>query len=154
VALVEIPLGDRVKYEFNAGSGRMIADRILPDSLPYPANYGTFPCTMAGDGDPLDVLILTDVALASGSLIRVRPIAVLRMMDRGARDDKIIAVPVAGADDEVPQALKERLQRFFSTYKGVDADLRVGPWADADAARALVRDAVSTATQVRAPRSP
>ena len=151
VALVEIPLGDRVKYEFDVASGRMVADRILPDSLPYPANYGTFPCTMADDGDPLDVLILTDVALASGTLIRVRPVAVLRMVDRGAADDKIVAVPVGDAGGAPSAAQQERLRRFFSTYKGVGADLRVGPWEDADVARALLRDAVAAVRTTRAP---
>jgi inorganic pyrophosphatase len=146
IALIEIPRGGTTKYEYDASSGRLVADRELPDSLGYPAAYGTFPCTLAGDGDPLDVLVLTPEPLDTASLIRVRPIGVLQMYDRGAADDKVIAVPLTSSLKRVPLADQQAIARFFAIYKGPGADIQIGPWLNAKAAMEILRDAVAAAT--------
>jgi len=146
IALIEIPRGGTTKYEFDPSTGRLVADRELPDSLGYPAAYGTFPCTLAGDGDPLDVLVLTSEPLDTASLVRVRPIGVLQMYDRGASDDKIVAVPLTSSLQSVPLADQRAIARFFSIYKGPGADIQIGPWLDAKAALEILRDAIAAAT--------
>lgn len=153
LALIEIPAGGRVKYELDLPSGRLVADRILPDSVRYPVNYGMIPCTLGGDGDALDVLIPTEEPLLPGTLVLVEPIAVLSTLDRGERDDKILALPVAGRSggspepNRVPTAgLLDQLHSFFSTYKGPDADVVVGPWEGPDGAQARVREALARHT--------
>ena len=146
IAFIEIPRGGTTKYEYDVSAGRLVADRVLPDSLGYPAAYGTFPCTLAGDGDPLDVLVLTSEPLDTASLVRVRPIGVLQMYDRGASDDKIVAVPIASPMQSVPVADQRAIARFFTIYKGPGADIQVGPWLDAQAALEILRDAVAAAT--------
>jgi inorganic pyrophosphatase len=144
-ALIEIPRGGRVKYEFDASTGRLRADRVLAGSLAYPANYGALPCTLAGDGDPLDFLLLGADAFEPGTLVEVRPIGVMRMRDRGASDDKIIAVVLGDTLLSVPPDVQLVISTFFQTYKAPAADQQVGPWADADTARAIVREAIAAA---------
>ena len=97
-ALVEIPALSSVKYELHPGTGRMEVDRFLSMPMVYPANYGIFPCTLAEDGDALDVLVLTREPVAPGSLIQVRVVAMLRMIDRGENDHKLVAVPIHEVD--------------------------------------------------------
>jgi inorganic pyrophosphatase len=145
LALVEIPRGGRAKYEFDAASGRLMVSRMLPPSHPYPVAYGTFPCTLAGDGDPLDLLLFTDVAVDPGVLVPVRPIGMLRMRDRGDEDDKLVVVPLGDARDSTTAAERTMLETFFRTYKGPGADIVVGPWFPADSARAQLRAAVAAA---------
>lgn len=147
IALIEIPRGGTTKYEFDLGSGKLVADRELPDSLGYPAAYGTFPCTLAGDGDPLDVLVLTSEPLDTASLIRVRPIGVLEMLDRGAPDAKVVAVPIASPLQSVPLEDRQAIAHFFAIYKGPGADTQLGAWLDARAALELLRDAIAAATR-------
>ena len=96
--LVEIPAGSFTKYESDA-DGRIHVDRFLSMPMAYPANYGSMPGTLAGDGDPLDALVITRAPLHPGVLIRFRPIGVLRMVDGGEQDEKIVGVP---ADDVDP----------------------------------------------------
>lgn len=145
LALIEIPLGGRVKYEFDASTGRLRADRVLPDSLAYPANYGALPCSLAGDGDPLDFLLLSDVVLQPGTLVEVRPIGVMRMRDRGRDDDKIIAVLPGDPRSAVSAETQDVIDRFFRTYKLPATDQEVGPWLPADSARVIVRAAIGAA---------
>lgn len=145
LVLVEIPAGGREKLEMDYRTGRLAVDRVLPDSLGYPAAYGTFPCTLAGDGDPLDVLVLTDSLLQPGSTLLVRPVGVLRMLDAGAQDDKVIAVPLSSALQAVPEADQRAIERFFRTYKGPGADLQLLGWQDAAAAATVLRSAIAAA---------
>lgn len=161
LAVVEIGQGGRVKYEMDLASGRLRADRILPDSLTYPVNYGMLPCTLGGDGDPLDVLVVAPAALLPGSMIRVRVIGVLPMVDGGEPDDKILGVPVADRDStgdpvvtlsQLPPSLLADLRQFFATYKGAAAAVHLGPWGSAIAAIAQVRAAMSRAARTGDPR--
>jgi inorganic pyrophosphatase len=155
LALVEIPAGSAIKYELHEPSGRMEVDRFLAMPMAYPANYGILPCTLAGDGDALDVLVLTRAPLMPGSVVRVRPVGVLRMLDRGEEDDKILAVPtndvdatfspIRGLEDLAP-AERDRIEAFFRVYKNLpdpDVEVEVGPWDNRDAAILTIREALA-----------
>lgn len=153
-ALVEIPAGSAVKYELHAGTGRMEVDRFLSMSMVYPANYGILPCTLAGDGDALDVLVLTHEPVAPGALIQVRPIGLLRMVDGGDADDKILAVPLESVDpsfagfrtiEDASTTELARIEEFFRTYKRLPlpaGEVIVGPWEGADIARQAIDEAL------------
>ncbi|MEQ9462367.1 MAG: inorganic diphosphatase [Haliea sp.] len=129
-ALVEIPAGSGIKYELDAATGHLLVDRFQSMPVVYPANYGTLPSTLAGDNDPLDVLVFTREPVAPAALIRVRPIGVLRMLDGGEQDDKLLAVPADAVDPtyagirdigDLPEIELQRLQAFFSVYKQLPA---------------------------------
>jgi len=128
--LIEIPAGSIVKYELDPASGRMRVDRFQSMPVVYPANYGTVPSSLAGDGDALDVLVYSREPIVPGALIRVRPIGVLKMLDGGKRDDKVITVPADDVDPNyseirdiahLPTIERERLRAFFLTYKQLPA---------------------------------
>lgn len=125
-ALVEIPAGSTTKYELDAATGHLLVDRFQSMPVVYPANYGTLPSTLAGDNDPLDVLVYTREPVIPGALILVRPIGILRMLDGGEQDDKLVAVPAdavdptyAGVRDigDLAAIELQRLQAFFAVYK-------------------------------------
>lgn len=145
VLLVEIPAGGLEKFEFDPRAGRMVVARTLPDSLPYPAPYGAFPCTKAGDGDPLDALVLDAPDLPSGSLLRVHPVGILRMLDQGRQDDKIIVVPVDRPFRGVPPEFRAMVERFFATYKGPDGGVELLGWGDATEAKSVLAHALAAA---------
>ena len=160
--LVEIPAGSAIKYEVDA-DGRLFVDRFLSMPVAYPANYGSMPRTLAGDGDPLDALVLTRAPLHPGVLLRFRPVGVLRMSDRGEADEKIIGVPTDNVDPayaairdigDLPQAERERIEAFFRVYKDLPAGgngVRLHGYGDADEAWALIRQAREGHTRSRAP---
>ena len=123
-AVTEIPAGGIIKYETDAKTGFLIADRFQSMPVAYPANYGSLTQSLAGDGDPLDVVFYTRAPMAPGTLIKLRAIGVLKMIDGGEKDDKIIAVPAIDPtyDDvinisDLPKIEQERLQAFFRVYK-------------------------------------
>lgn len=129
-ALVEIPAGSTTKYELDAATGHLLVDRFQSMPVVYPANYGTLPSTLAGDNDPLDVLVYTREPVVPGALILVRPIGILRMLDGGEQDDKLVAVPAAAVDpgyagirdiDDLAEIELQRLQAFFKVYKQLPA---------------------------------
>ena len=153
VLAVEIPAGSMTKYEINE-EGLVFVDRFQSMPVAYPANYGSLPRTLAGDGDPLDALVLTREALHPGVLIRFRPVGVLRMEDDGKADQKIIGVPTdkidptyAGIRDlaDLPQAERDRIEAFFRVYKDLPKGrnpVRLSGYGDAAEARALIREAM------------
>lgn len=125
-AVIEIPAGSFTKYELDAATGHLLVDRFQSMPVVYPANYGTLPSSLAGDGDPLDILVYTREPIVPGALIKVRPIGVLNMLDAGEEDDKIIAVPADKVDPgytdirevkDLPGIEVERLTAFFRVYK-------------------------------------
>jgi inorganic pyrophosphatase len=147
--VVEIPAGSFTKYEIGP-DGLLHVDRFIAMPVTYPANYGSVPRTRGGDGDPLDALIITRSPLLPGSLIRFRPIGVLRMLDRGEADEKVIGVPVDKVDasyaavrelKDLPQQDLQRLEAFFRVYKqlppGSDT-IELQGWGDAAQARRLI----------------
>lgn len=162
--MIEIPAGSSIKYEVDEDTGQIEVDRFLSSSVVYPANYGTIPQTLAGDGDALDVLVYTRIPIHPGAFIRVRPIGVLRMLDGGQEDDKILAVPTSAVDPsydairelgDLPDIERQRLLVFFSTYKLLpegSAEIELLGIGSAEAARQSVeatRQAWSDATIAR-----
>jgi inorganic pyrophosphatase len=124
VAVIEIPKGSKIKYELDKETGFMKLDRILHTSTHYPANYGLIPRTYADDEDPLDVLVLCSEALSPMTLVRCYPIGVIRMIDSGRHDDKIIAIPFDDPNyntyqsiDELPAHIFAEMKHFFRVYK-------------------------------------
>ena len=150
---VEIPAGSATKYEIGA-DGLVYVDRFVSMPVGYPANYGSIPRSLAGDGDPLDALVLTRAPLHPGTLVRFRPVGVLRMTDEGDRDEKIIGVPVDAVDPtyagirdigDLPRAERERIEAFFRIYKDLPRGrgaVVLDGFGDAAEARALVREAL------------
>lgn len=129
-AVTEIPAGGMIKYETDAATGFIVADRFQSMPVAYPANYGSLTQSLGGDNDPLDVIFYTRAPMQPGTLIKLRPIGVLKMIDGGEVDDKIIAVPASKIDptyDEIksvsdlPKMEQERLQAFFRVYKQLPA---------------------------------
>ncbi len=122
--IVEINKGSKNKYEVDKETGMIALDRVLFSSQDFPFDYGFVPQSLWEDGDPLDVMILTTYPLVPGILVRVRPVAVMDMIDSGDSDAKIIAVPVddprwaniKDLSDVNPHTIKE-IEHFYSTYK-------------------------------------
>lgn len=133
--VIENPMGGvPVKYELDKDTGFMRVDRFLHTAMHYPGNYGFIPHTLSGDGDPVDVLVISDTPVVPGAVIRSRPIGVLVMEDEAGDDEKVLAVPVDKLnpfyDDIVsyrslPDILQERVAHFFQHYK----DLEKGKWS-------------------------
>lgn len=150
---VEVPAGSNIKYETDA-QGLIFVDRFLSMPMAYPANYGSMPRTLAGDGDPLDALVLTRAPLHPGVLVRFRPVGVLRMRDGGKADEKIIGVPVDQVDptyagvrelDDLPDAERERIEAFFRVYKDLPAGskrVELSGFGDAAQARGVIDTAM------------
>ncbi len=123
-AIIEIPKGSKAKYELDKKSGLIKMDRILFSSVQYPANYGFIPQTYCEDNDPLDILVLGQETAVPLCIMRARPIGVMKMLDQGEADDKIIAVHaddpefshISTLEDLPPHRMKE-IQRFFEDYK-------------------------------------
>jgi inorganic pyrophosphatase len=136
--VIEIPKdSEPVKYEVDKQSGAIFVDRILSTPMRYPCNYGYVPHTLCGDGDPADVLVVLPLPLVPGSVIRCRPVGVLRMSDEAGSDEKLLAVPVdkvfsgyAHINDiaQVSGHWLERIGHFFEHYK----DLEKGKWVKLD----------------------
>lgn len=151
-AIIEIKRGSRAKYEICKQTGLLKLDRVLHTAFYYPANYGFIPQTYAGDGDPLDILVLSQIDAEPLSIMRAKVIGVMRMEDKGA-DDKIIAVC---ADDmsvnyineleELPPHFTAELKHFFMRYKELEHHQAEPPKVEAfygkEKALAIVRDAI------------
>jgi inorganic pyrophosphatase len=150
IVVIEIPEGGSVKYEIDPPTGRLFVDRFPGAPVQYPVNYGSIPSTRQEDGDPLDALVLAREPILPGALIRVRPVALLKMVDGGDNDDKIVAVPVSRVDPTydgisgvsgLPAQWRARLEAFFRSYKQLPPASRtveVGGWDEREAARALL----------------
>lgn len=128
-AYIEIPKDSSIKYELNKESGVIFVDRFLHTAMSYPFNYGFVPDTLAEDGDPLDILVLSDYSIAPGCAITVVPIGFLEMEDEAGIDTKVVAVPTEKVDPlygtytditEVPDAIKNKIKHFFESYKTIE----------------------------------
>jgi len=132
--IIEIPAhSDPVKYEVDKKTGAMFVDRFMATAMFYPCNYGYVPHTLSEDGDPVDVLVVAPHALISGSVVRCRPIGMLRMTDESGGDQKVVAVPVdkltpiyskVQSPQDLPELLLSQITHFFEHYK----DLEKGKW--------------------------
>ncbi|MEU6645371.1 inorganic diphosphatase [Saccharomonospora sp. NPDC046836] len=154
-AEIEIPQDSFTKYETDAETGQIVVDRFQSMPVVYPGNYGSIPQSKGGDGDPLDVLVLTREPLYPAVQIQVKAIGVLNMIDGGEPDDKIIAVPVDDVDPDyteandiadLPQIERQRIEQFFAVYKNLPEGrkkVELAGFSDAAAARDEVKQAVS-----------
>jgi inorganic pyrophosphatase len=122
--IVEIPKRSRNKFEYDTQGGFIKLDRVLYSSLHYPGDYGFVPRTLYDDGDPLDVLVMTNEPTFPGCVIEARPLGVFRMLDKDVPDDKVLAVPATDPlfDDtldlkDVPPHFLDEVVHFFSVYK-------------------------------------
>ena len=125
--IIEIPKGSRAKYELDKETGLITLDRVLYSSIYYPANYGFIPKSYCDDGDPLDILVLSQIDLVPLTLVEATVIGAMRMLDGGEADDKIIAVAtndigVNHYEDitELPNHFKRELTSFFEDYKKLE----------------------------------
>jgi len=126
-AIIEIPKNTRAKYELDKETGLLKLDRVLYASMYYPANYGFIPQTYCDDNDPLDILVLSQITMQPMCLVDARVIGVMRMMDVGESDDKIIAVAENDMSvnhinnvTELPPHFFKELRNFFEDYKKLE----------------------------------
>lgn len=146
VAVIEIPKGSKNKYELDKETGLIKLDRILYTSTHYPANYGLIPRTYADDNDPLDVLVLCSEALQPMTLVQCYPIGVIRMIDSGRQDDKIIAIPFDDPNyniyhdiEELPAHIVQEMIHFFSVYKELEQkSTAVDEFGNAEVAKEII----------------
>src|SRR5207302_5016136 len=151
LAVIEIPMGSSVKYELDKETGMLRVDRILYSAVYYPANYGFVPQTLAEDGDPLDVLVLCQEAVAPLTLVNARAIGLMTMIDSGKKDHKILAVAVDDPEYDAFQEAKElpshrltMLRRFFQDCKTLEGKaVEVDEFQSAAAAMPVIEDALS-----------
>lgn len=154
-AVIEIPAGSFTKYEIDADTGHVFVDRYQVMPVVYPANYGSIPSSLGGDGDPLDAIVYTREPIVPGALIRLRAIGVLKMIDGGEEDDKIVAVPTSDIDpqydairelSDMPKAEMDRLEAFFRVYKQLPEGrklVELNGFENADTAIRMVDDAIT-----------
>lgn len=149
-ALIEIPKGSRVKYELDKDTGFLRVDRVLYSAVFYPANYGFIPQTLGDDDDPLDVLVLMQEAVIPLSILRAKPIGMLRMLDGGKNDEKIVCVNLDDPEykefshiNELPRHRLNELQNFFEDYKKLEGKTsEVGEYFGPEEAVQVVKSAM------------
>jgi inorganic pyrophosphatase len=155
--VIEIPLGSSVKYELDKPSGLIRMDRLLYSAVYYPANYGFIPQTLAEDDDPLDVLVLSQEAVAPLTVMSARAIGLMTMIDAGKKDHKIIAVATGDPEfntyheaSELPQHRLLVLRRFFQDYKQLEEKaVEVEEIVSVSAAYPVIEDALHRYSEYR-----
>lgn len=159
--MVEIPQGSAVKYEVDKESGILFVDRFLFTATAYPSAYGFVPGTLAQDGDPIDALVLIPTQVVPGSVIRARPIGMLRMEDEKGPDEKLVCVPherlhpqYANVEsiDDLPRITLAAIEHFFERYKDLEADkwVKIGGWVGKAEAEAAIMQAIEAEQRARA----
>lgn len=155
--VIEVPIGgEPIKYEMDKAAGTLVVDRFLYTPMRYPGNYGFIPHTLSEDGDPCDVLVANTRPIIAGAVISVRPIGVLRMRDEAGGDEKIVGVPTSKLTKrydkiqnytDMPPITVQQIEHFFSHYKDLEPGkwVEFTGWGDAEAARALILEAVERA---------
>ena len=149
--VIEIQMhAEPIKYEVDKASGAIFVDRFMSTAMHYPCNYGYIPHTIAGDGDPVDVLVISQFALPPGVVVRCRPIGVLKMADEAGDDAKLLAVPVdkltpmyrsVTSPRDLPQIILDQIAHFFEHYKDLEPGkfVKVHGWGEIeDAKREIV----------------
>jgi len=153
--IIEIPMnGDPIKYEVDKETGAIFVDRFMNTAMHYPTNYGYVPKTIAGDGDPVDVLVVTPVPLMPGVVVPCRAIGILKMTDEAGEDGKVLAVPTNKLlslysrwnkpADLNPMRLKA-IEHFFEHYKDLEEGkwVKVGGWEGPEAAHKEILDGIA-----------
>jgi len=153
--IIEVPMNSpAIKYEVDKESGAIFVDRMLKTAMYYPCNYGYVPHTLCGDGDPADVLVVLPLPMLPGTVVRCRPVGVLKMEDEAGEDSKIIAVPVTevtgiyrhvNSVEDLDEMLLDQIVHFFDHYKDLERNkwVKTGGWQGADVARQELLDSVS-----------
>jgi inorganic pyrophosphatase len=154
--IIEIPMNaDPIKYEVDKESGAIFVDRFMSTAMHYPTNYGYIPKTLSGDGDPVDVLVITPVPLIPGVVITCRAIGILKMQDEAGEDGKLLAVPIdkkcslyshwKKPEDLNPLRLKT-ISHFFEHYKDLEEGkwVKVLGWEGVDAAHKEITDGMAS----------
>ena len=155
--IIEIPMNaDPVKYEVDKESGAIFVDRFMSTSMHYPTNYGYVPKTISGDGDPVDVLVITPVPLIPGVVVSCRPLGVLKMEDEAGDDAKVLAVPIDKVlpiythwqkpEDVNPMRLKT-IAHFFEHYKDLEPNkwVKVRGWEGPEKTHQLILEGIERA---------
>ena len=157
--IIEIPAqADPIKFEVDKESGAVFVDRFMGTSMRYPLNYGYVPHTISGDGDPVDVLVVTPFPLFPGAVIRCRPVGVLKMEDDGGVDAKVIAVPVSKLTplyakvesiEDLPELLMKQTVHFFEHYKDLEPGkwVKILGWGSVEEAKKEILDGVANAAK-------
>lgn len=139
--VIEIPKDSNIKYELDRETGAIFVDRFLYTAMNYPFNYGFVPGTLAEDGDPLDIIVLSEYAVAPGTIIPSTIIGMLEMEDEEGIDTKVLSVPSIKIDPffgvyknitDVPDAIKNKLKHFFENYKTLEPGkwVKIKEWKD------------------------
>jgi len=125
--IIEIPKGSRAKYELDKASGMLKLDRVLYSSVYYPANYGFIPQSYCDDKDPLDILVISQIDVVPMCMVESKIIGVMRMLDGGEADDKLIAVAAGDPSvnhyndiSELPEHFLSEMRNFFEDYKKLE----------------------------------
>ena len=160
--IIEIPMNaDPIKYEVDKETGLLFVDRFIGTGMRYPANYGFIPQTLSGDGDPVDVLVITPVPLIPGVVVPCRAIGILKMQDEAGEDGKVLAVPTdkilsiytqwQKPEDLNPMRLKT-ISHFFEHYKDLEAGkwVKVLGWEGPESARKEIMDGIANYNKVNA----
>ncbi len=149
-AVIENPQGTHNKYEFDEELNAIKLDRVLHSPFFYPADYGFIPETLGGDGDPLDIFVLTDSPVFSGCVLETRPIGVLIMEDESGQDEKILAVPTKNPHynhiaklEDVPESYTKEISHFLEQYKALEPNkwVKVKGWESKEKAFELIKTA-------------
>lgn len=149
--IIEIPKGTRAKYELDKDSGMLMLDRVLFSSVYYPANYGFIPKTYCDDHDPLDILVICQIDIVPMCIVSAKVIGVMRMIDGGEADDKIIAVAEGDPSvnhindiSELPQHFISEMKNFFEDYKKLEhKTVVVEEFQNKDVAKQIVEKAIA-----------
>ncbi|HEY6897183.1 MAG TPA: inorganic diphosphatase [Rhodocyclaceae bacterium] len=153
--VIEISMhSEPIKYEVDKESGAIFVDRFMSTAMHYPCNYGYIPHTIAGDGDPVDVLVISQFALPPGVVVRCRPIGMLKMVDEAGEDAKLLAVPVdkltpmyrnVSDTRDLPEILLDQIAHFFEHYKDLEPGkfVKVQGWGDIEDAKKEIMTGVS-----------
>ena len=161
--VIEIPMNaDPVKYEVDKQTGAVFVDRFMSTAMHYPCNYGYVPRTLSGDGDPVDVLVISPFALITGVVVRCRPVGMLRMKDEAGDDTKVLAVPIdrltsqyrgIRSPRDLPEARLAAITHFFQHYKDLERGkwVKVRGWVGAAAAKREILEAIARFKKVQSP---
>ncbi|MFP3029487.1 MAG: inorganic diphosphatase [Arsenophonus sp.] len=147
-----------IKYEVDKNSGAIFVDRFISTAMFYPCNYGYINHTLSLDGDPVDVLVITPYPLQSGTVIRCRPVGVLKMTDESGEDAKLVAVPHSKLTKEynhikdindLPELLRAQIKHFFEHYKDLEQGkwVKVEGWKNVDAAKSEILSSFKRASK-------
>ncbi len=152
--VIEISMhAEPIKYEVDKESGAVFVDRFMSTAMHYPCNYGYIPHTIAGDGDPVDVLVVSQFALPPGVVVRCRPIGMLKMVDEAGADAKLLAVPVdkltpmyrcVESPRDLPQILLDQISHFFEHYKDLEPGkfVKIKGWFGTEEAKKEIMEGV------------